>query len=118
MTYYILGLAILKMTSWLALRARAYMLSCDAWGVLTGLLNRVSHVTVGRSRLPWSGVPIACPRCTCNCGLAHSIGAWQLLVGAYETVGALHTTDWSLHFGRQLVWSAPRFQEDEMLHLM
>ena len=82
MTYYILGLAILKMTSWLALRARAYMLSCDAWGVLTGLLNRVSHVTVGRSRLPWSGVPIACPRCTCSCGLAHSIGAWQLLVGA------------------------------------
>ena len=38
MTYYILGLAILKMTGWLALRARAYMLSCDAWGVLTVLL--------------------------------------------------------------------------------
>ena len=38
MTYYILGLAILKMASWLALRARAYMLSCDVWGVLTMLL--------------------------------------------------------------------------------
>ena len=87
-TYYILRSAVLSMTNWLALRARAYILSRQAWGLLTvllwlptGLLNRVSYVTIAQSSLPLSGAPIACPRWTCSCGLAHSICAWQLLGG-------------------------------------
>lgn len=88
-THYILRSAVLSMTNWLALRAPAYILSRKAWGLLTvllwlltGLLNRVSYVTVGQSSLPLPGVPVACTRCTCSCGLAHSICAWQLLGGA------------------------------------
>lgn len=88
-TYYILRSAVLSMTNWLTLRARAYILSREAWELLTvllwlltGLLNRVSYVTAGQSSLPLPGVPVACTRCTCSCGLARSICAWQLLGGA------------------------------------
>ena len=37
-TYYILRSAVLSMTNWLALRARAYILSRKAWGLLAVLL--------------------------------------------------------------------------------